>query len=74
MIWEPAWPSELAALRDPRRRGMAVQNLSEHVQGNHFLRPDEIEAAFRAVGMSATALLFVEGAEAVVVGRTPEAG
>ena len=33
-----------------------------------------VVAAVRAVGMSATALLFVEGAEAVVVGRTPEAG
>jgi hypothetical protein len=48
---------------------MAVQNLSEHVQGNHFLRPDEIEAAFTEVGMEATVYTFREGSEAVVVGR-----
>ncbi len=69
VIWEPAWPADLTALRDPRRRAMAFQNLNEHVQGNHFLRPDEIEAAFRAVGMQASTHLFVEGTEAVVVAR-----
>lgn len=68
VIWEPSWPAGLEALREPRRRGMAFQNLSEHVQGNHFLRPDEIEAAFRSVGMRSTTQLFGEGTEAVVVG------
>lgn len=74
VIWEPAWPHDLAALREPRRRGAAFQNLSEHVQGNHFLRPEEIETAFRAVGMTATTHLFVEGTEAVVVGRKADVG
>jgi SAM-dependent methyltransferase len=69
VIWEPAWPDDLAALREPRRRGMAIGNLNEHVQGNHFLRPREIEEAFRAVGLAATTTLFGEGAEAVVVAR-----
>ncbi|MEI8257785.1 MAG: class I SAM-dependent methyltransferase [Deltaproteobacteria bacterium] len=69
VIWEPSWPQGIEALREPRRRGMAFQNLSEHVQGNHFLRPEEIEAAFRGVGMTATTQLFGEGTEAVVVGR-----
>ncbi|MBI4953825.1 MAG: methyltransferase domain-containing protein [Myxococcales bacterium] len=69
VIWEPAWPAERATLRSPAYRMMAVQNLSEHVQGNHFLRPDEIEAAFVEVGMSATTYRFREGSEAVVVGR-----
>ena len=48
---------------------MAFQNLSEHVQGNHFLRPVEIETAFREVGMVPETFLFAEGAEAVVVGK-----
>lgn len=69
VIWEPRWPDDLAALRDPRRRMMAYQNLGEHVQGNHFLRPDEIEAAMRAAGLSPRTFLFAEGAEQVVVGR-----
>jgi hypothetical protein len=47
---------------------MAFQNLNEHVQGNHFLRPDEIEEALRAVGMRAETRLFAEGTEAVVIG------
>lgn len=68
VIWEPSWPEDLTALREPRRRGMAFQNLGEHVQGNHFLRPAEIEEAFRAVGMRASTMLFAEGTEAVVVG------
>jgi SAM-dependent methyltransferase len=68
VIWEPCWPDDLAALREPRRRGMAFQNLGEHVQGNHFLRPSEIEAAFRQAGMRASTTLFAEGTEAVVVG------
>ncbi len=72
VIWEPAWPDERAALRDPSRRGMAFQNLTEHVQGNHFLRPEEIEAAFRAAGMAATVHLFAKGNEAVIVARRYE--
>lgn len=68
VIWEPAWPDDRAALREPRRRAMAVQNLNEHLQGNHFLRPSEIEAAFREVGMAARTLLFADGTEAVVIG------
>jgi SAM-dependent methyltransferase len=69
LIWEPAWPADITRLRDPRGRGLAMQNLSEHVQGNHFLRPDEIEAAFRAVGMQAETHLFGDGFEALVIGR-----
>jgi SAM-dependent methyltransferase len=68
IIWEPHWPAERRALREPGRRAMAFQNLAEHVQGNHFLRPDEIEAEFRRVGMESTTYLFADGREAVVVG------
>lgn len=68
VIWEPSWPASIEALREPRRRGMAFQNLSEHVQGNHFLRPDEIEDAFRSVGMRPETTLFADGTEAVVTG------
>ena len=66
-IWEPAWPADRASLRDPGRRAMAFQNLTEHVQGNHFLRPDEIEAAFARAGMQSQRYLFVQGNEAIVV-------
>jgi len=69
VIWEPRWPDDRAQLRDGRRRAMAFQNLSEHVQGNHFLRPDEIEAAMRAAGLTPKTTLF--GDEAVVVGTRP---
>lgn len=69
VIWEPAWPADRSELRAPPRRGMAFQNLSEHVQGNHFLRPDEIVAAFAGVDMPATVYLFAGGTEAVVVAR-----
>jgi hypothetical protein len=46
---------------------MAMQNLSEHVQGNHFLRPAEIEAAFAEVDMRAQTFRFGGGLEAVIV-------
>jgi SAM-dependent methyltransferase len=71
VVWEPRWPDDVAALREPRRRAMAFQNLSEHVQGNRFLRPGEVEAAFRAAGMEAETFLFAGGDEMVVVGRRP---
>lgn len=71
VIWEPNWPEHRSDLRDPARRQMAFQNLGEHVQGNHFLRADEIEAAFRKVGMEARTYLFLNGNEAVVVGTKP---
>lgn len=71
VIWEPNWPASREALRAPSRRGMAFQNLSEHVQGNHFLRPEEIQAAFRAVGMDSEVRLFAQDNEAVVIGRKP---
>ena len=69
VIWEPNWPGERAALADPKRRGMAFQNLMEHVQGNHFLGADEIAAEFDKVGMTPEVHLYAEGNEAVVVGR-----
>ncbi len=68
-VWEPAWPPDRSALRDPARKGMAFQNLTEHVQGNHFLRPDEIQAAFANAGMQSRLYLFAQGNEAVVVAR-----
>ncbi len=69
IIWEPNWPNNRQLLREPGRRGMAFQNLSEHVQGNHFLQPAEIAAQFEQVGMQPEIYLFGEDREAVVVGR-----
>ena len=71
VIWEPHWPSERVALRDPARRMMAFQNLTEHVQGNHFLTPAEIAEALRGAGFQPEILSFLEGREAVVIGRRP---
>lgn len=53
-------------MREPSRKTLAFQNLSEHVQGNHFLRPDEIQAAFAQAGMLSQLHLFAQGKEAVV--------
>ncbi|MFO0568401.1 MAG: class I SAM-dependent methyltransferase [Polyangiaceae bacterium] len=69
VIWEPAWPRDRAALRAPGSRPMAFQNLAEHVQGNHFLRPDEIADELERAGFEAEVHLFAEGREAVVAGR-----
>ncbi|WP_018915103.1 trans-aconitate 2-methyltransferase [Thiomonas sp. FB-6] len=69
VIWEPAWPAKREALREMPRRGMAFQNLTEHVQGNHFLRPDEIVEAFDRVDMPARVHLFAQGTEAVIVAQ-----
>ena len=69
VIWEPAWPAERSALRAPPMRPVAFQNLAEHVQGNHFLRPDEVAAQLEAAGFDATVHPFVEGREAVICGR-----
>ena len=68
VIWEPHWPLERTALREPGRRMVAFQNLTEHVQGNHFLRPTEIAEAFKSVGLVPEIFSFAEGREAVVVG------
>ncbi len=69
MVWEPAWPDERAALREPGYQRMAFQNLTEHVQGNHFLRPQEIVQAFESVGMPAQVHWFAQGTEVVIVAR-----
>lgn len=69
VVWEPAWPDRRGALCDPARRPMAFQNLAEHVQGNHFLRPAEVAAAFEAVGLTPEIHLFADDKEAVVVAR-----
>jgi SAM-dependent methyltransferase len=69
VIWEPAWPEDHTTLREPGRKGLAFQNLSEYVQGNHFLRPQEIVDAFEAVGMNTHLHLFSAGNEAVVVAQ-----
>lgn len=69
VIWEPNWPGNRSDLRNPSKRGMAFQNLVEHVQGNHFLRPEEIEAEFHRAGMETDVYLFADGNEAVIVGK-----
>lgn len=71
VVWEPAWPDERAPLSDPSRRGMAFQNLAEHVQGNRFLGPAEIEEALRGAGLHPRTHLFAGGNEAVVVATKP---
>jgi SAM-dependent methyltransferase len=68
VIWEPRWPDARAELRRPRRPGMAAQNLSEHVQGNHFLRPAEIQAELARIGLVSEVWSIADGAEVVVVG------
>lgn len=68
-VWEPRWPDERAALRVPPNRPLAFQNLAEHVQGNHFLRPAEVEAAMRAAGLAPRTALVADGREMVVIGR-----
>jgi len=50
LIWEPAWPKDPQVLREAPYRAMAFQNLSEYIQGNHFLRPEEIENALQEAG------------------------
>jgi SAM-dependent methyltransferase len=69
VIWEPNWPAQRAALRASGMQHLAVQNLTEHVQGNHLLGADEIATELRAVGLQPQIYLFADGAEAVVVGR-----
>jgi trans-aconitate methyltransferase len=70
-IWEPDWPQDRALLRSPARQGFAFQNLTEHVQGNHLLRADEIAEAFESAGMKPEIFRFAEGQEAVIVARKP---
>lgn len=71
VIWEPNWPQTRAALREPGKSGMALSNLFEYVQGNHYLRPEEIEGAFHQVGMETAVYLFANDNEAVIVGTKP---
>ncbi|MHB1578493.1 MAG: class I SAM-dependent methyltransferase, partial [Acidithiobacillus ferrooxidans] len=67
VIWEPAWPDDHRVLREPPLRGMAFQNLTEHVQGNHFLHPEEIATALSEAGLHPE--IFPFGSDVVVVGR-----
>ena len=69
VVWEPRWPDAVDALRAPASRALAFQNLSEHVQGNRFLRPDEVADAMAAAGLSPRVHTFAEGREMVIVGR-----
>jgi SAM-dependent methyltransferase len=69
VIWEPRWPDDLTELRGPPMRPLAFQNLAEHVQGNHFLRPAEICEALTNAGLEPEQFSFMGGREVVVVGR-----
>lgn len=71
LIWEPAWPADRDTLRTPAYRAMAFQNLAEHVQGNHFLQPDEIQQEFSQAGMESEVMLFMDGNEAVISAVKP---
>ncbi|MGO8738439.1 class I SAM-dependent methyltransferase [Rhodoblastus sp.] len=70
-IWEPDWPADRATLRQPAFQGIAFQNLTEHVQGNHLLRADEIGEAFSAQGLTPEIFRFGDGQEAIIVARKP---
>jgi SAM-dependent methyltransferase len=72
VIWEPNWPSTRVALRAPAGQRLAFQNLTEHVQGNHLLRADEIASELHAIGLDPETQLFADGQEAVVVARKSE--
>ena len=69
VIWEPDWPADRAGCARRARRGLAFQNLTEHVQGNHLLRADEIAGAFAAEGFAPEIYRFNGGMEAIVVAR-----
>lgn len=69
VLWEPAWPAEVRSLRQQGRPGLAWNNLIEHAQGNHLLRPDELVAAAEAAGLQPT--VFPVGADVLVVARRP---
>lgn len=69
IIWEPNWPVDRKSLRKPANRGMSFQNLAEHVQGNHFLRAEEIAEQFQKVGMTSKIYMFGGHREAVIVGQ-----
>ncbi len=71
VIWEPDWPANRATLRQPAYQGIAFQNLTEHVQGNHLLRADEIAQSFAAQGLNPEIFHFGEGQEAIIVARKP---
>jgi len=70
IIWEPNWPQCRADLRNnPARQILAFHNISEHIQGNHYLRPEQIEAEFHRVGMKTHTYFFASGNETIVVGE-----
>jgi len=69
VIWEPNWPRNRSELRSPAKRGMAFQNLAEHIMGNRFLYPEEIEAEFHNAGMETDTHFFANGNDVVVIGR-----
>jgi SAM-dependent methyltransferase len=72
LLWEPRWPDDPSGLGGhPRRRGMAFMGLVEHLQGNHLLRPVEVEAALGAAGFVPHTHLLMDETEMVVVGRRP---
>lgn len=71
VIWEPYWSAKREALREPARRMMVFQNLTEHVQGNHFLEPTEVASAFQEVGLMPKIMPFVDGREAIIIGTRP---
>lgn len=74
IFWEPNWPATRQELRDPQRRVLAFQNLTEHVQGNHFLQADEIAQACRQADLEPSIHLFAGGKEAVIVATRAAAG
>ena len=71
VIWEPDFPTDRTVLRQQARRSLAFQNLTEHVQGNHLLRAEEVAAAFAAAGLTPEVFHFADGQEAIIVARRP---
>jgi 2-polyprenyl-3-methyl-5-hydroxy-6-metoxy-1,4-benzoquinol methylase len=68
VIWEPRWPDDVEDLRRPPLRPLAFQNLAEHVQGNHFLRPEEVCDGLADAGLEPAVHLLMEGREMVITG------
>jgi SAM-dependent methyltransferase len=69
VIWEPNWPKNRRELHNPAKRVMAFHNLNEHVQGNHFLNPEQIEAEFHRIGMKTQTCFFANENEVIIIGQ-----
>jgi len=68
VVWEPAYPADRRALRDPGKQMLGMRNLAEHGMQNRLLEPREVRETLAEIDLTVD-VHQIDEVETLFVGR-----